>query len=250
MHDDSPGTELTGGNMAPVVKVGDTVRRTTGPWTPAVHALLRSYAAAGIAEAPRVLGIDGAGREVLTYLDGTMLTDLPAAQAWSRPLLVAAGSLLRRLHDASVPLVDLDLAWRAPSHPPVEVICHNDVAPYNLVVRAHRLAGIIDVDMASPGSRVWDLAYLAYRLVPWVEDADGYEPSRDGERGARLAELVASYGLDAAPDEVRRVAAARLDELAEFTDQRAAETGRTDFLAHAAMYRRDAARLRASNPRT
>jgi hypothetical protein len=37
------GTEvpLGGGNMSSgVVRVGDTVRRPAGPWTPAVHALL------------------------------------------------------------------------------------------------------------------------------------------------------------------------------------------------------------------
>ena len=33
---------LCGGNMTPVVRVGDTVRRATGPWTPTIHALLRT----------------------------------------------------------------------------------------------------------------------------------------------------------------------------------------------------------------
>ena len=42
---------LTGGNTGTVVRVGDTVRRETGPWTPAVHRLLQVYASAGI-EAP------------------------------------------------------------------------------------------------------------------------------------------------------------------------------------------------------
>lgn len=37
---DGTGHELDGGNVTTVVRVGDTVRRTAGPWTPAVHALL------------------------------------------------------------------------------------------------------------------------------------------------------------------------------------------------------------------
>ena len=44
------GTEipLAGGNMsAGVVRVGDTVRRPAGPWTPAVHALLTHLHEAG-----------------------------------------------------------------------------------------------------------------------------------------------------------------------------------------------------------
>jgi hypothetical protein len=49
------GTEipLAGGNMSGgVVRVGDTVRRPAGPWTPAVHALLTHLHAAGFRGAP------------------------------------------------------------------------------------------------------------------------------------------------------------------------------------------------------
>ena len=35
------------------------------------------------------------------------------------------------------------------------------------------------------------------------------------------------------------MACVRLDDLARYTDGRAAETGRTDFIDHAALYRRD-----------
>ena len=34
-----------------------------------------------------------------------------------------------------------------------------------------------------------------------------------------------------------------MEDLAIFTDQRAADTGRNDFIEHAALYRRDRARL-------
>src|SRR5260221_6573384 len=62
------GTEipLAGGNMSSgVVRVGDTVRRPAGPWTPAVHALLAHLHAVGFDGAPRPLGVDERGREVL-----------------------------------------------------------------------------------------------------------------------------------------------------------------------------------------
>ena len=60
---------LAGGNMSSgVVRVGDTVRRPAGPWTPAVHALLTHLHAAGFPGAPRPLGIDEHGREVLTFI--------------------------------------------------------------------------------------------------------------------------------------------------------------------------------------
>lgn len=235
---------LTGGNMESVVRVGDTVRRVAGPWTPAVHELLRHYEAAGIAEAPRALGMDQREREILTFIPGDAMATLPPDALWKPSLLRAAGMLLRRLHDASEPLVASNVSWRLNSHSPVEVICHNDFAPYNLVVRDGQLTGVIDFDMASPGPRLWDLAYLAYRLVPFAEDAPELDPARDGSRERRLAGLIEAYGGGYDHDQVRQVAAQRLIDLAIFTEQRAEATGRRDFIEHAAMYRRDAHRLR------
>lgn len=50
-----PEIRLSGGWVNEVVRTGDTVRRSAGPWTPAVHALLRHpwsrYLAKGNAEA-------------------------------------------------------------------------------------------------------------------------------------------------------------------------------------------------------
>lgn len=237
---------LTGGNTGTVVRVGDTVRRETGPWTPAVHRLLQVYASAGIEGTPRVRGTDDRGREVLSFIPGRTMVDLPSGAQWNRDLLISAGSLLRRLHDASTALVGAPLRWRQPDHPPCEVICHNDVAPYNLVVRDGRLVGVIDVDMASPGSRLWDLAHLAYRLAPFAEDASDFDPTAHGSPSARVELLVGAYGGSWSRAEVKEVAVARLEELAVFTERRAAETGRGEFLDHAAMYRRDARRLSGS----
>ena len=39
---------LLGGNVATVVRIGDTVRRSTGPWTPAVHELLMHLQDVGV----------------------------------------------------------------------------------------------------------------------------------------------------------------------------------------------------------
>ena len=234
---------LTGGNMQPVVRVGDTVRRTAGPWTPAVHALLGELASAGIDEAPRVLGSDDQGREVLSYIDGMVLAESPAV--WSDAVLRAAGGLLRRIHDASVPLAaGRSLVWRSARRTPAEVVCHNDFATYNLIVRDSELVGVIDFDFASPGPRIWDLAYLAYRIVPFAEDAR----DADGrDRRSRLCRLIDAYGMAFPPTEVLEVAADRLDDLRAFTLDRAAETGRSDLRAHAAMYARDARALRLAS---
>ena len=86
--------------------------------------------------------------------------------------------------DASVPLAGLDLTWNFPHHEPAEVICHNDVAPYNMTFVDGHVSGLFDFDTASPGRRIWDLAYLAYRLAPFGEDSGTH--LSDDERLARM----------------------------------------------------------------
>jgi hypothetical protein len=97
------GTEvpLSGGNMSSgVVRVGDTVRRPAGPWTPAVHALLAHLHDVGFRGAPRPLGIDERGREILTFVPG------PVAWPGTFYLLDDDGQLrrvaclIREFHDA------------------------------------------------------------------------------------------------------------------------------------------------------
>src|SRR5437867_697179 len=82
---------------APVVRVGDTVRRRVGPWTPAVHALLRHLADVGLEGVPRVLGIDDEGREILRYIEGV---DGRVDRSYDDRTLIEEARLLRRYHDA------------------------------------------------------------------------------------------------------------------------------------------------------
>jgi hypothetical protein len=63
---------LTGGNMSVVARVGDTVRRQAGSWTPRTHRLLAHLRAKGIREVPAPLGFDDQGREILTFIPGTV----------------------------------------------------------------------------------------------------------------------------------------------------------------------------------
>ena len=244
---------LAGGNSTVVVRRGDTVRRTAGPWTPTVQAFLRHLRAHGIAEVPEPLGTDGQGREVLSYLPGEVANYPLPLWVWDESVLRGAGELLRRVHDASVGFLAAGDApapplWQSAPHEPAEVVCHNDVAPYNLTFRDGAVVGLIDFDTASPGPRVRDLAYLGYRLAPFVTDAAGEDGS--GVVGrldplARLDVLVEAYGVPYSRRDVLAAMASKLDELAAYTDGRAADTGRNDFLDHAAMYRADARRVEA-----
>jgi Phosphotransferase enzyme family len=152
------GEALTGGNISAVVRVGDTLRRTAGPWTPTVHRLLRHLHARGIDWVPRPLGMTEDGREVLTYLPGTVPQYPMPSWIWTDGVLVDATARLRTFHVASRDYDAVDGVWQLPARSPVEVICHNDFAPYNLVFdHDHRITGLIDCDTAAPGPRVWDV---------------------------------------------------------------------------------------------
>src|SRR5215217_2180669 len=74
---------LAGGDMTVVVRVGDTVRRDAGPWTPTIHAFMRHLRASGFPMVPRPLGLDDRGREVISLLPGETLTYPLPDFAWS-----------------------------------------------------------------------------------------------------------------------------------------------------------------------
>jgi hypothetical protein len=211
---------LAGGNMTAVVRVGDTVRRAAGPWTPTIHAFMRHLRANGFALAPEPLGMDERGREIISLLPGAPAAYPLPEFAWSDATLIAAGRTLRAFHDASR---GFDGArWQWPAHEPREVICHNDFAPYNLMFEDGRLTGVIDLDLASPGPRALDLAYTAYRFVPLTDPANPDAPFPGvGEQRRRLDVLCAAYG-DQEPGEVVEYAAAKLREMVAFIEREAA----------------------------
>jgi len=238
------------GGMTDVVRRGGTVLRAAGPWTPTVHALLGHLRSRGVAWVPEPLGLDGDGREVLSFLPGEVPGYPLPAFAWEPEVLAASARLLRALHDASAGFPLEGRRWQLPAHAPAEVVCHNDFAPHNLVFRDGLPVGVIDFDTSSPGPRAWDLAHLAYRLVPLT--APGHPeapPSSRAARAARLDALCAAYAGGGAasgcsPAEVLAVAVARVEELADFTAARAAVTGSTELAGHVALYRRDAEHVR------
>lgn len=172
---------LTGGRVtAGVVRVGEEVRRPTGPYSAFVHTVLRALETARVAAAPRFLGLDEQGRERLSYLPGWVAPDL-AHEDWTDEQLVAAAELTRRLHDT---LADLPLAAGQ------ETVCHNDLGPCNTVHLDGVPVAFIDWDGAAPGPRVLDLAHAIWR---WAVISDTEALSLD-EQVRRTRLMCDAYG--------------------------------------------------------
>jgi Ser/Thr protein kinase RdoA (MazF antagonist) len=154
---DEPTEEiLVGGNVAGrVIRIGATVRKPVGPDTHAVEALLAYLAEADFSAAPRSLGRDEMGRQVLEYIPGEIAH---GKAALTLNELKQLGGLIRQFHDAVEGFVPpVDAQWDVaipPDH--ARLVCHNDLAPWNLVRDKDRWV-FIDWDGAGPASRLWDV---------------------------------------------------------------------------------------------
>ncbi|WP_338201313.1 phosphotransferase [Candidatus Nephthysia bennettiae] len=185
---------LLGGNVsAGVVRVGDTVRRPAGPWTPAVHALLNHLHGAGFGGAPLPLGVDDQGREVLSFVPGTVPWPDHFELLEPEERLVRAARLIREFHDAVAGFSPpAGAAWQVliPAEGD-EIIAHNDLAPWNMVLGDAGWA-FIDWDVAAPGGRLWDLAYALHGFVPLSGDPGWLRL----DQRRRLRAFVDAYELD------------------------------------------------------
>lgn len=170
------------------MRVGDTVRRQTGKWTEAVHALL-GYLATRLPNIPSVLGYDEQGREVLSYLPGRVV-DIET-ELLSTEQIVSVVRWTRDFHQV-VAGFSHPGPWRYFPVAEPSLIGHNDIAPYNVCFESDQLVGVFDWDMAGPTTPVRELAFIAWNCVPLWRDIG---PRTVAER---LRTIAVTYGgLDA-----------------------------------------------------
>jgi len=227
---------LTGGGVNEVVRIGSTVRRPTGPWSSRVHGLLKHLQAVGFTAAPALHEVTADGFEILDFLPGEVCNYPVSEAAASREALESAARLLRSYHDhttdylSSAPLE----GWQLPVGHPVEVICHGDYAPHNVVLNGREAVGIIDFDTAHPGSRLEDVAYAVYRWAPITapDNADGFGTAR--AQAARTRTFCDQYGLDnTGRTGLVDAVIVRLNALVDFMTSQAA-AGNAAFAGHLA----------------
>jgi Ser/Thr protein kinase RdoA (MazF antagonist) len=145
--------------------------------------VLKRLEEAGFDAAPRWLGVDEEGRDVLSWIEGETFVERgrmhPFLGEPSRRVtftdtqLRSVFRLLRRYHDALGE----------------EVVCHGDFGPWNLVWQEGLPVGVIDFDDVRHGDRSEDVAYALRAFVSYgLADA----PPEDLVRQTRLA--LAAYG--------------------------------------------------------
>jgi hypothetical protein len=188
-HPTDDHTEQLPGAVGGVTRIGRTVRRPTGPWTPAVHELLTYLHEHGLRGIPRLHGTDDEGREVLEYVEGrgvpidrevVLDTVLEEAVVW-----------LRDFHDLVEGFRPSGLrSWRGGEAELArgQIICHHDPGAYNWIIQSGHFVAMIDWDMAGPGEPIDDLAFLAWTGIPLYREI----PVEDVAR--RLDLLVEAYG--------------------------------------------------------
>jgi aminoglycoside phosphotransferase (APT) family kinase protein len=171
-------TSLQGGRWtAAVMKVGDTVRRTSSPASKFVADLLSHVHDAGFHGCPRYLGRDDLGRDVFSYIPGDVVAH------WRRfedADVTATARLLRQWHDAT-------RGFRGGG-----VVCHHDPGPNNSVFAGGRPVAWIDFDFAAPADPIEDVACLAWSWC--ISGRPDRGPAAEQARQVRL--LADAYGLD------------------------------------------------------
>ncbi|WP_370066277.1 aminoglycoside phosphotransferase family protein [Streptacidiphilus sp. MAP5-3] len=159
--------------------MGNTVRRPASASSPFTARLLRHLEQRGFSGAPRYLGRDEAGRDILSYLPGRV----PAKfQRWTDAQVADAGVLLRALHDA---IRGSELAV------PFATVCHHDPGPNNTVFIQDRPTAFIDFDMAAPGSPLEDVGYMTWT---WCVSSKAGAPPADVQ-ATQVRVLADAYGL-------------------------------------------------------
>lgn len=221
--------ELTGGNVSKVYRVADTVRRELHSDSSRIHKLLQHLEDKGFHYAPKFLGIDEKGREILSFIEGEAGNYPVKEYMWSNETLTKIAKMLRFYHD-SVTDFRFDSSWEPIdlTPEPLEVICHNDFAIYNIIFDKETPVGIIDYDVAGPGPRLWDIAYTLYTCVPLSRfhlsktgEPILYDPVKHAGRiKQRIALFLESYGTEITSD-VLDMVLLRLEGLCKTITRRA-----------------------------
>lgn len=190
MHEREPEVRLEGGNTAEsVVRLGSTVRKPASIATPAVQGFVAHLRSAGFRAAPEPLGVDDHGRQVWEYRPGPLWA---SHKTHTRSDLFRVGTLIATLHRAAASFrIPHEAQWNHRyQFSEQELICHNDLAPWNLVCGDTEWT-FIDWDAAGPATSLWDLAWACISFPAFEAGCDLLHSAE------AMRSLLDGYGLTA-----------------------------------------------------
>jgi thiamine kinase-like enzyme len=235
---------LQGGNMNLPLKKDNLIYKSANTASETIHRLLFHVRDKGIEWVPESFGIQNE-KHVLSYISGDVPTNTPD-WLWDSVLLKDVAKKLRQWHDATEDFSLEESIWLIENDEPNEVICHSDFAPYNIVFKDHKFQGLIDFDVCSPGSRLWDISYALYRFIPLLPESDfgkDFETSSSSNemKIKRMMDFLISYSYNekryiyTIPDVLLKVQK-RLTALSEWSKAYGIETNNNEIIRHAEMY--------------
>jgi hypothetical protein len=227
-----------------VVRIGQTVRRPAHPNTAAVQALLKHLEDAGFNGAPRALGVDDEGREMVSFIPGTVGHYPLRPFVLTESTLIRLSLLLRRFHDATMGFsLPGDVRWHNSHGHNGPVVCHGDAGPYNTIFRDGAPVAFIDFERAAPGPRIWDIAFVIYRYAPLCDLRErALTQAFLRQIAKRIRILSSAYGLFENHDLFDWIRLRLKTEIRLFEDDENEDRGRRRKLieeGHLALYRRD-----------
>jgi len=203
---------VIGRTATEVVRIDNTVRRSVGPNSEFSHAVLKLLEEKEFGHAPRFLGIDEKGREILTFIKGKVHH---GEMNWTDAQLIKVVQMLKDFHDATA---GSELTEGS------EVVCHNDMAPWNTIVENDVPIAFIDFDDVSPGNRADDLAYMIWTFLELGSEVSGSVQAK------RIQTISEGYGfsdrrklIDAVLEQQERILAKREQLAKDAPDQEARE---------------------------
>ncbi len=172
-------TILNGGmRTESVLKIGDKVHRTRSSNYKFIHSILLYLEKNSFAYSPKFIGFDKNDREILTYIAG----EVPRTFTLSLNQKIESIKILKNFHD---------LLAEHKSVGEYETICHNDFAPWNIIVKNNNVVGVIDFDECAPGYRIDDVAYFIWTFLDL-----GVSEDTDEKQIRDISTLIDTYELN------------------------------------------------------
>lgn len=222
--------KLVGGRND-IYKVDQKVIRPVNIWSKTVHDFLGYLNKKGIDFVPIPYEINDK-YEIVSFIEGEVYNYPLPLMFHDDLMIVSAAVLLKKYHNVSeqyLSQLNGKEEWMLPTLTPIEVICHGDFAPYNIVINNNQANAIIDFDTIHPGSKMWDISYAIYRFVPLINPQSKESFGTFEEKIRRVKLFLDTYNVSKSMrDEFVDTLIFRLESLVKYIENEA-KNGNDDF---------------------